>query len=214
MLLMAAAGDTLNANPARARPHKTAAPTLPAVEPAARGHVLWLDHCAGCHGAEGRGDGPAAAWLLPRPPSLAVREFTADHLARALWNGVAATSMPGWRDYPLEDLAALAAVVRGFSQVEAEPPNGATLAPGERVYRKHCEGCHGTGGAGDGFAAAELPIAPTDFRGRRTTFTETLRVLEDGVEGTSMAPWTDRLTGEERSAVAHYVRSLFAEEAR
>jgi mono/diheme cytochrome c family protein len=34
------------------------------------GRVLYLTHCQGCHGLEGRGDGPAAASLRTRPTDL------------------------------------------------------------------------------------------------------------------------------------------------
>jgi cytochrome c oxidase cbb3-type subunit I/II len=212
MTEMAFATETLNAHPARARARGNA-PALPTVEVDARGQALWGDYCAGCHGAEGHGDGPAAAWLTPPPASLVVRELTEERVADALWNGVLGTSMPAWRDHSLEDLAALAAVVRNFAAMPAEPVREDLLPEGERVYRAHCVECHGATGAGDGFAAKELAIAPTDFRGRRASLAETVRVLTAGVEGTTMAPWTDRLTGEEVVAAAHYVRSLFVEDA-
>jgi hypothetical protein len=34
------------------------------------GRDLYVRHCASCHGAAGRGDGPAAAALAPRPTDL------------------------------------------------------------------------------------------------------------------------------------------------
>ena len=34
----------------------------------ARGRVIYVDKCGVCHGAEGRGDGPAAAGLRLKPP--------------------------------------------------------------------------------------------------------------------------------------------------
>ena len=40
-------------------------------ESAGRGKTVYDDHCAECHGPAGRGDGPAAAFLAPRP-----RDFT------------------------------------------------------------------------------------------------------------------------------------------
>lgn len=44
---------------------------LPASEEVlARGQELYGSNCAACHGAQGRGDGPAAAALNPRPPDL------------------------------------------------------------------------------------------------------------------------------------------------
>jgi putative copper resistance protein D len=54
----------------------------PAVEPTpesvGRGRDLFLAHCAACHGASGRGDGPAGAGLLQQPADLTAAH-TADH---------------------------------------------------------------------------------------------------------------------------------------
>jgi len=36
-----------------------------------------------------------------------------------------------------------------------------------------------------------------------------LRILQNGIEGTSMVPWGDRLGEGEMVAVVHYIRSLF-----
>jgi cytochrome c oxidase cbb3-type subunit I/II len=211
---LAFSAPQLNANPARARPRGNVPALLPPADNAA-GHALWRDQCAGCHGESGRGDGPAAAMLRPRPPDLTVRELSAAGIDEALWNGVLGTAMPAWRDRSAVELAALAGVVRGFAAVAAEPAASAdVLARGEQVYRAHCAECHGTAGGGDGFAAGELPIRPTDFRAVRASVAENLRVLSAGIEGTSMAPWTQRLDGAELLAVAQYVRTLFVEDGQ
>jgi cbb3-type cytochrome oxidase cytochrome c subunit len=214
---MALTTPSLNAHPARALRGGTV-PTLPGrVSSGASGDVgsgLWAAHCAGCHGDEGRGDGPAAAWLEPRPSNLAEHEYTRSRLAAALWHGVPGTAMPAWRDYSLEDLAAIADVVQGFSAVPAvDPPVAAELALGERVYAEHCAECHGDGGGGDGFAASGLPVPPTDFRGQRPSLGQAVSALSNGIAGTSMAPWTQRLDDDEIVAVAHYVRELFEPDA-
>ena len=39
--------------------------------PAPRGQALYLTHCATCHGASGRGDGPMAQYLRVPPANLA-----------------------------------------------------------------------------------------------------------------------------------------------
>jgi cytochrome c oxidase cbb3-type subunit II len=209
---MALTTPVLNASPARTRA-RGGAPALPATPDDERGRGLWRDYCASCHGADGRGDGEAAAWLHPRPPDLTLREFSEARLADVLWNGVLGTSMPAWRDHSPADLAALAAIVRSFARVAPETAPPDVLERGRQVYETRCVECHGENGAGDGFAAGELPIAPTDFRGRRATVAENVRVLTSGMEGTSMAPWTDRLSGEEIAAVAQYVRSFYTEAA-
>jgi cytochrome c oxidase cbb3-type subunit I/II len=208
---MAFDAPLLNAHPGRTR-SRGGAPALASLEATAAGRALWSDQCAGCHGNDGRADGPASRWLRPMPPDLTRREYTLERLSDVLWNGVEGTSMPAWRDLSLQDLAALAAVVRGFAMLTQTPDvTDVQLVTGERVYVEHCAECHGEAGRGDGFAADELPILPTDFRGERPSLTESLNVLRNGIEGTSMAPWTDRLDEGELLAVAHYVREFFDE---
>lgn len=207
---MALDAPLLNAHPARPQ-RQGGAPALSRPGVGTSGDQLWDDHCAGCHGENGRGDGPGAGWLRPAPPDLSEREYTPERLNEILWNGVLGTAMPAWRDQSPENLAALIAVVQGFTAAtEDDEPTDADLTFGERVYSAHCAECHGDDGDGNGFAASELPIPPTDFRGERPSLAESLRALQSGVEGTSMAPWTDRLDASERLAVAHYVRSFFA----
>ena len=62
-----------------------------------QGRQLFKQNCIVCHGAEGRGDGPAAASLKPQPADLA---FMAGHhpdgdLAWKIANGRGA--MPAWK---------------------------------------------------------------------------------------------------------------------
>jgi cytochrome c oxidase cbb3-type subunit II len=175
-----------------------------------RGRQLYSDHCASCHGEDGDGGGPGAATLRPRPASFVEHEYSDARLAEALWNGVAGSSMPAWRDHAPGDLAALAAVVKGFSAVQPVPPlPDNLLTTGARVYTANCVQCHGPQGDGKGSAAVELTMAPTNFREQRPSLDRSLRALRDGVDGTPMAPWTSRLDTAEMLAVAHYVRGFF-----
>jgi mono/diheme cytochrome c family protein len=176
-----------------------------------RGQSLWTDNCAGCHGDNGQGNGPAARWLLPAPTNLTARDYTLGRLSDILWNGVHGTSMPAWRDLSNDDRAALAAVVMSFAPRSEETAPATLISRGEDVYVTHCAECHGDEGTGNGFAAAELPIMPTDFTGERPTVAEAMRVLRSGIRGSSMAPWTDRLTDDEIEAVAHFVRRFYAD---
>jgi putative copper resistance protein D len=73
-LYKALSAMTLDAYPTTyARP--AVAPTPDSI---GRGQALFASHCAACHGAEGRGDGPAAAGLLQKPADLTAAH-TADH---------------------------------------------------------------------------------------------------------------------------------------
>jgi cytochrome c oxidase cbb3-type subunit 2 len=209
MAQMAFHAAALNANPARAR-RQGVAPKLDAATDPTRGQKLYRQNCASCHGSHGEADGPGAASLHPHPANLAGHEYTVDHLGTVMWNGVAGTSMPAWRDFSASDLADIAQAVRGLHVAPQEPtlpPNLVDL--GARVYTANCVQCHGERGGGDGSAVGELRIVPADFRGARPSLAESLRALRNGVEGTQMAPWTGRLSEAELSAVAYYVRSFF-----
>ncbi|MGE3277674.1 MAG: cbb3-type cytochrome c oxidase subunit II [Vicinamibacterales bacterium] len=210
MAQMAFMTPALSAHPGRTR-RTGEVPALPAApDNAARGATLFGRHCAGCHGASGAGDGPGAAGLLPRPTNLAEYEYSPARLAEILWNGVDGSAMPGWRDLPLGDLAALAATVRGFHAARPEPVLPGGLGPlGAEVYAANCVQCHGEHGTGEGFGAPAIRMAPASFVGQRPSLSESLRVLRQGIPGTPMAPWTSRLSEAELVAVAHYVRTFY-----
>ncbi|WNM58863.1 c-type cytochrome [Candidatus Nitrospira allomarina] len=64
-----------------------------------QGRELYRIHCLECHGAEGRGDGPRAALLAPRPGNLvsaAISAKTDAELLEIIAEGVPRTAMSGW----------------------------------------------------------------------------------------------------------------------
>jgi cytochrome c oxidase cbb3-type subunit I/II len=209
---MSFAAPQLNAHPARTRP-RGHAPEIKPTSDAAVAEGLWAQNCVSCHGPDGKGDGPAAQYLAPAPINLTQHKYRSELLADILWNGVYASSMPAWRDQSLDNLAALISKVQNFSEVDSDISAASIqqLRLGESVYQRNCTECHGLTGAGDGFAVANLPvpIPPTDFTREKLTLSESLRVLQDGVAGSSMAPWGDRLTEADMVAVSHYLRSLY-----
>ena len=208
-MMQMAFGSTLNASPARARTSGTDVPALPASVDERRGQQLYAANCASCHGPRGAGDGPGAASLLPPPSDLSSHEYATTRVVDALWNGVAGTAMQAWRDYPREDLAAIARAVQRFHVAQDATVPGSLIESGERVYADNCVQCHGLDGRGDGSAAGEFTIAPTNFRIQRPSMNTSLRAMREGVRGTRMASWTGRLSEPEIVAVAAYVRSFF-----
>lgn len=202
----------LNTHPAKTRRGGTDTPVLSAEADLARGRELYARHCATCHGTTGGGDGPGARMLLPSPSRLSSHVHSTARLAEVLWNGVAGSAMPAWRDQPLADLTALARAVQALSSEEAEPTLPATLLPlGRQVYSANCVQCHGERGDGGGWAGEAVAMAPAGFTQQRPSLPEALRALREGIPGTPMAPWTPRLADAEVLAVAHYVRSLYPE---
>jgi mono/diheme cytochrome c family protein len=66
----------------------------------AKGKALYQMHCAVCHGALARGDGPAAFTLVPRPVNLQlhVPQHAPGEVLYWISNGIPGTAMPAWGD--------------------------------------------------------------------------------------------------------------------
>lgn len=71
------------------------------------GRALFERNCAACHGALGRGDGPAAAGIVPRPPAIgdhaAMRDVSPAMMYRVASVGISGTQMTGWADVMTPD---------------------------------------------------------------------------------------------------------------
>lgn len=75
-------------------------PVTPTPQSLAKGKELYLNHCAACHGKDGRGDGPAAAGMNPSPASFLDLEHSSIYgPGEKYWlvgNGSPKTGMPGF----------------------------------------------------------------------------------------------------------------------
>ena len=177
-------------------------PILPLSTDLDRGREVYQRECAACHG-----DGNASLGLHPTPSNFAEHQYSQARLSEVLWNGVAGTAMPAWRDLHPRDLAAVAAKVRSFSLPENQPAVASEL--GTQIYKARCAQCHGQTGAGDGSAASQFAVAATNFQQQRPNLSRSLRVLRQGIEGTPMARWEGELSEAELTAVASYVRTFY-----
>jgi hypothetical protein len=92
--------------------------------------------CAPCHGASGRGDGPAAELLLPRPRDLVGEPFrngdTPEALRRTLSDGMITTGMPAFAALPAAELDALVEVVMRLRR--GEPGLRPAIEPGAPLW--------------------------------------------------------------------------------
>jgi DMSO reductase family type II enzyme heme b subunit len=156
----------------------------PVAPDAERGRRLYADHCAQCHGDEGKGDGPAADFVYPRPRDFTLALFKVrstlsgqlptDHdLFHVISKGLPGTSMPAWEKFLSDsDRWQLVHYVKTFDSMglfKEEPPKEQVridtapkitadlVARGKEVYRtKKCWQCHGNEGRGDGPSADRM----------------------------------------------------------
>src|SRR6267143_350742 len=180
-------------------------------EEVSRGGTLFAANCASCHGSAGRGDGEASASLLPKPANLTAARFSDERLSSVLWNGVAGSAMPPWRQLPTEDLRALVAYIHSLHLPSVAPSiqQAANLNEGKSLFAANCASCHGDTGAGNGPAAGALAPSPTNFHLKKPTEERAWEVLENGVPGTAMPPWQSQLSADQRHALVEFVRSLY-----
>jgi mono/diheme cytochrome c family protein len=134
---------------------------------------LYESKCAYCHGKEGRGDGPPANILNPKPRDFTTGSHrfrstesgsipTDEDLMNTIRKGLPGTSMPAMGSIlKEEEIKSLVAYIKLFSQrFAAEKPKAvksgpaissstSSIAAGKRVYEKlECAGCHGSDGSG------------------------------------------------------------------
>ena len=176
-----------------------------------RGAALFAANCASCHGSSGAGDGKASASLVPKPANLTAASFSDERLSSVLWNGIAGSAMPPWRQLPAEDLRALVAFTQSLHVPDARPPtqDAATAAVGKALFMATCASCHGNNGAGNGPAAGALAPGPTNFHLKKPTEARAWDALANGVPGTAMPPWQNQLNEDERRDLVEFVRSLY-----
>jgi mono/diheme cytochrome c family protein len=152
----------------------------------AKGKHVYEANCVQCHGAEGRGDGYGAPFLVPTPRDFTGGQFkfrttasgqlpTDDDLFRTISRGADGTGMPPWKYLlPDDDRWALVDYVKTFEPRFAaavptrpiplpEAPKSRSAARGHDVYAKmQCAKCHGDDGRGVGPSSPSL----VDAKGR------------------------------------------------
>ena len=146
----------------------------------AKGRAAYQQHCARCHGVEGKGDGLDAKRFYPRPRdfSLGVYKFRStvsgtppsdEDLFRTITKGLPGTNMPDWQHVDAETRWQLVYYLKNLSPVfqqtqpapvslTADPGAArADLTKGRALYEQMgCAACHGRLGRADGTSAAGL----------------------------------------------------------
>ncbi len=139
-----------------------------------RGAALWVENCAPCHGARGRGDGPTASALEFKPADFADPEAaktrTLAEMFEVILNGRMERFMPPWGERLTEqeiwDVAAYA------QSLSVEP---ADLEAGAGVYAETCASCHGQEGVADEIDLTQPSLA---INNSQQTLFDSLRLAE------------------------------------
>jgi mono/diheme cytochrome c family protein len=193
------------------------------------GKKLYVDNCLGCHGPQGKGDGPTAAVLEKKPANLGARiEETGERDGELFWKiSEGHPPMPSWKVTPLSETQRwqLVNYIRVTFAKEWTAPasaanwpnpvplNADTIARGRRLYLAICLNCHGTKGKGDGPGAAALEEKPANLPARIKETGETDGELFWKIsEGHAAMPkWkATPLSETQRWQLVNYIRATFA----
>jgi mono/diheme cytochrome c family protein len=169
-------------------------------EATSQGEQIYVQWCAGCHGEDGRGEGPGAVTMLPRPRDFTTAQYqirstasgelpTDEDILHVIDLGMPGTAMPGWEEVLTnQERAALVEYLKSLSRFFGQGPapepldfGGAPgadeerLAEGAEVYQTlECWRCHGQAGRGDGESSPTLE-ENTGFPIRAADLTENWR---------------------------------------
>lgn len=155
--------------------------TPPETGAAQRGRKAYDRYCVSCHGPEGDGKGPTAAYVDPMPRDFTSGVFkfrstpsgalpTDADLLRTITTGLHNTVMPRWEPITPSERRDLVQYVKTFSPKFREEEQGTPIAipppppltpqfaqKGKAVWDKvQCAACHGDTGKGNGASAPTL----------------------------------------------------------
>lgn len=189
------------------------------------GRVIYQTVCWTCHGAGGRGNGPAAQSDTAGQPQdfiaggyadLSVEELVTRFEASLTGESVdsAHPHMQSVIDILKPDRFRTAlSYVPVLAYPSAIPGSAIT---GMDLYETRCAACHGANGDGEGYAADALTmVKPADFRTDSLVVAENWeglfqRIQEGGrsVHGSSMPPWGVALSDAEMWDLVAYVATF------
>lgn len=176
----------------------------------AEGRQLYEKTCASCHGMTGRGDGPAAHGMNPRPPAVGDHETMRDVSPATMYRiasvGISGTPMTGFASALTVEqrwnIVSYLISLRTTPQQRAE---------GEGLFTQRCAQCHGALGAGDGTLARSLSRLPQEIGSfswqAGHSDVQLTDVVRDGLTGTAM-PANRELDSHQLRSVVAYLRTL------
>lgn len=198
--------ETLPAS-AFATPAARAAPAPPLVELRAGGVALsgmWVPGLGVIIGLVMMGCLGLVFWSLRRlrlrPAWTILAGLLLAAMAAASWANAFARDVQSITSSP-------ALLAPGGNPVASTP---ASVAIGQRLYQANCAQCHGVTGRGDGPEAPGLTLRPVDLQLHVPLHSDSqlFYFISEGLFGTLMLPFKDKLSDEERWHLVNYLRSM------
>jgi len=186
------AGDTEVAASPTAWDPTSALPATPAL--LALGRQVYAKQCVSCHGAEGRGDGPAAYLLYPKPRDFTAARYrlvstwervpTDADLFRTISRGMPGSAMPSWGHLPEDQRWGLVHYVKSLAEkpIQVQPTRAADET--------------GSGGAGEIVVPPEAPYGPDEHARAADLFAQACATCH-GPRGKGDGQGSSNLTDEE-----------------
>ncbi len=181
---------------------------FPSARPAAQaGGLLYLQHCAPCHGNKGAGDGTMAT-QLPKPPpdfsnAATLRGLTPQLIFNTITQGNQQALMPPFAS-TLTDEQRWSLV--SFLFTLSTPAS--QLASGQAVYAANCANCHGSDGLGKGVDAAKQSAPVPSFADQAFMATRSQQDFFKVVSGGDAAHPFTQLSEADRWAALDAVRAF------
>jgi cytochrome c2 len=191
---------------------------------------LYMMLCQRCHAAQGDGFGTIQPNMANFPRAFwknaeFFRRIPDARIVESIERGIPGTSMPPYGDLlgheainPLIDL-----IFREFIRIKRDdkrsdltiPPKPAVILSLEKtgkVYARQCSSCHGVAGTGKGPEYLKYYPRPRDLTNRpyfRTLSDERIALaVFYGVPGTSMSPFSEKISGETLWSLVAKIREL------
>lgn len=140
------------------RERNTKNPVAVTPEVLAAGMAHWADHCAACHGNDGRGETEIGLGLYPKPPDMrlpATQGMSDGELFHIIENGVRLTGMPAWGNDDPTDAEGTWHLVHFIRRLPTLTPDEVTQMQG--LNPKSPDGIRGRDDAHGGEAAPAPP---------------------------------------------------------
>ena len=188
-----------------------------AVPSSTDGEQLFQEHCASCHGTEGKG-----SIGLPLSKTSVIESLTDDYIRYTIRAGRPGRLMPAFTTLTDAQVEAITQYMRswGKENLIVDRAEGFSGDPkkGEALYQQNCEKCHGEslGGSDEGTGVTfsrkrklEIMASALNNPGFLDAISDRalLHVIQQGRADTPMPSFKDKLSHEDTHHLISYIRS-------